>query len=176
MRDRATRSKPKDFEQRNEKCLVASWRRYIIDSFTFHRIFATLFLNNDGVDFLPFLLDYLLHGQRVFTWPVAISHTNWFPLSENPVLFPALCPRSSYHYFLIFPLFSSLVQISYRVLLRIQFSRLKIDQLGSWRWREVSKIIGSGKILYCKWSIWDIAEVGVKTIFSIFAFTFINPL
>lgn len=41
--ENSVRSKSKDFERRNEKCLVASWHRYIIDSFTFHRIFQLHF-------------------------------------------------------------------------------------------------------------------------------------
>lgn len=103
--------------------------------------------------------------------PYKLVSSLWKPCPVSRTLSTFLLSLFPYLSIILFPRTNLLSSI-------ITYTVFKVEDRPArkLRWREVSEIIGSGKILYCKWSIWDIAVVGVKTIFSIFAFTFINPL
>lgn len=124
--ENSVRSKSKDFERRNEKCLVASWHRYIIDSFTFHRIFQLHFSSTDPVK-LFFSLDYLPHGQRVFTWPVSHRKQGFLPLWKNPAR--TLSTFSSYFLYLSYYFF---VQIFLRSSYTIEYYFIFREVSRSW--------------------------------------------
>lgn len=154
-------SKSKDFERRNEKCLVASWHRYIIDSFTFHRIFATLFLNNDRArNFLPFYsIIYCTVSVYSLDRSQSAIQTAFLSLSLKTLsCFPhfvhvSLLSLFSYLSIILFPSFVQIfvrsplyrVVITYIVFEEAEMAPLSEDRLSD---GEKSFIIG-------KWSIWD---------------------
>ena len=94
--ENSVRSKSKDFERRNEKCLVASWHRYIIDSFTFHRIFQLHFSSTRTP------LNFFF--TRLFTARSACIHLTGQPSQTGfPPAVKKPCPHFV-HLLLLFPL------------------------------------------------------------------------
>lgn len=87
---------------------------------------ATLFLNSDPVK-LFFSLDYLPHGQRVFTWPVSHRKQGFLPLWKNPAR--TLSTFSSYFLYLSYYFF---VQIFLR-------SSYTIEYYFKYNFQEVSR-------------------------------------